>query len=122
MQQDTSEAVASMKQGCDAVVSGAKSVEELQAVFNRIHALVQDGAEKTKEMDGAIRIVDENAKNISDSVAEISRKGQEVSENMESVSAATEEQSASSEEIASASDTLSHMAAEQEQALRQFKF
>ena len=122
MQQDTSKAVASMKQGCDAVVSGAKSVEELQAVFNRIHALVQDGAEKTQEMDGAIRIVDENAKNISDSVAEISRKGQEVSENMESVSAATEEQSASSEEIASASDTLSHMAAEQEQALRQFKF
>ncbi len=122
MQQDTSNAVASMKQGCDAVVSGAKSVEELQAVFNRIHDLVQDGAEKTQEMDQAIRTVDENARNISDSVTEINTKGQEVSEHMESVSAATEEQSASSEEIASASDTLSHMAAEQEQALKQFKF
>lgn len=122
MQQDTSEAVESMKQGCDAVVSGAKSVEELQAVFNRIHDLVQDGAEKTKEMDEAIRMVNEDAQNISDSVTEVSSKGQEVSEHMESVSAATEEQSASSEEIASASDTLSHMAAEQEQALKQFKF
>jgi methyl-accepting chemotaxis protein len=41
---------------------------------------------------------------------------------MESVSAATEEQSASSEEIASASETLSNMAHEQQQALKQFKF
>ncbi|SFI38435.1 methyl-accepting chemotaxis protein [Selenomonas ruminantium] len=122
MQQDTAEAVDSMKQGCDAVVTGAKSVEELQAVFERIHELVQSGAAKTKEMDAAIRQVNADAQNISDSVAEINAKGREISEHMESVSAATEEQSASSEEIASASDTLSHMAAEQKQALRQFKF
>ncbi len=122
MQKDTSDAVTSMKQGCDAVVNGAKSVEDLQAVFERIHSLVQAGAEKTKVMDEAIVQVNEDAQNISQSVIEINSKGREVSSHMESVSAATEEQSASSEEIASASESLSTMATEQKQALSQFRF
>ena len=122
MQKDTAEAVDSMNQGCEAVVNGAKSVEDLQSVFERIHELVQDGAEKTKAMDAAIVQVNEDAQNISKSVVEINSKGREVSSRMESVSAATEEQSASSEEIASASESLSVMATEQKQALSQFKF
>jgi len=122
MQKDTADAVDSMNKGCEAVVNGAKSVEDLQAVFERIHALVQDGAEKTKAMDAAIVQVNEDAQNISQSVVEINSKGREVSSRMESVSAATEEQSASSEEIASAIESLSSMATEQKQALRQFKF
>lgn len=70
--------VSSMNEGCEAVVAGAQSVENLQKVFEQIQALVENGA--------------------------------------------TEQQSASSEEIASASETLSNMAREQQQALRQFKF
>ena len=122
MQQDTNAAVTSMNEGCDAVVAGAQSVENLQKVFEQIRKLVENGAEKTVLMDQAIRTVSEDAKNISGSVKDITAKGRVISEHMESVSAATEEQSASSEEIASASETLSNMAHEQAQALRQFKF
>ena len=122
MQQDTNAAVTSMNEGCDAVVAGAQSVENLQKVFEQIRKLVENGAEKTVLMDQAIRTVSEDAKNISGSVKDITAKGRVISEHMESVSAATEEQSASSEEIASASETLSNMAHEQAQALKQFKF
>ena len=122
MQQDTNEAVSSMNEGCEAVVAGAQSVENLKKVFDQIRTLVENGAEKTILMDKAIRTVSEDAKNISSSVSDITAKGRVISEHMESVSAATEEQSASSEEIASASETLSNMAHEQTQALRQFKF
>lgn len=122
MQKDTEAAVKSMNQGCEAVVAGAQSVEDLQRVFDQIRDLVENGAEKTVLMDKAIGIVNEDARNISQSVEDITSKGQVVSQHMESVSAATEEQSASSEEIASASETLSNMAHEQQQALKQFKF
>ncbi|SHK93083.1 methyl-accepting chemotaxis protein [Selenomonas ruminantium] len=122
MQKDTEEAVKSMNQGCEAVVAGAQSVEDLQRVFDQIRDLVENGAEKTVQMDRAISVVDEDAQNISQSVSDINAKGQVISQHMESVSAATEEQSASSEEIASASETLSNMAHEQQQALKQFKF
>ena len=122
MQKDTEAAVKSMNQGCEAVVAGAKSVEDLQRVFDQIRDLVENGAEKTVLMDKAIGVVNHDAQNISQSVADINAKGQIISQHMESVSAATEEQSASSEEIASASETLSNMAHEQQQALKQFKF
>ena len=122
MQKDTEAAVKSMNQGCEAVVAGAQSVEDLQRVFDQIRDLVENGAEKTVLMDRAIDVVNEDAGNISHSVEDITAKGQVISQHMESVSAATEEQSASSEEIASASETLSNMAHEQQQALKQFKF
>lgn len=122
MQQDTNAAVNSMNEGCEAVVSGAQSVENLKRVFDQIRTLVENGAEKTVLMDNAIRVVSQDAQDISASVADINAKGQVISQHMESVSAATEQQSASSEEIASASETLSNMAHEQQQALRQFKF
>ncbi|WP_029542722.1 methyl-accepting chemotaxis protein [Selenomonas sp. AB3002] len=122
MQQDTESAVSSMNEGCEAVVAGAQSVENLQKVFEQIQALVENGAQKTVLMDKAIKLVSSDAHNISASVADINAKGQVISQHMESVSAATEQQSASSEEIASASETLSNMAREQQQALRQFKF
>ena len=122
MQQDTNAAVNSMNEGCEAVVSGAQSVENLKRVFDQIRTLVENGAEKTALMDNAIRVVSQDAQDISASVADINAKGQVISQHMESVSAATEQQSASSEEIASASETLSNMAHEQQQALRQFKF
>lgn len=122
MQKDTEAAVKSMNQGCEAVVAGAQSVEDLQRVFDQIRDLVENGAEKTVLMDKAIGIVNEDAGNISQSMEDITAKGQVVSQHMESVSAATEEQSASSEEIASASETLSNMAHEQKEALKQFKF
>lgn len=122
MQKDTEAAVKSMDQGCEAVVAGAQSVEDLQRVFDQIRDLVESGAEKTVLMDKAIGVVNADAQDISNSVADITSKGQVISQHMESVSAATEEQSASSEEIASASETLSNMANEQQQALRQFKF
>ncbi len=122
MQQDTESAVSSMNEGCEAVVAGAQSVENLQKVFEQIQALVENGAQKTVLMDKAIKLVSSDAHNISASVADINAKGQVISQHMESVSAATEQQSASSKEIASASETLSNMAREQQQALRQFKF
>lgn len=122
IQTDTAQAVESMKNGQEAVVAGARSVEELRQVFAGIRDLVSEASDQVASIASGIDVVTVNAKAVSGNIEQIDTQGQSVSKEMQSVSAATEEQSASSEEIASASDALAQLAQEQQLSLRKFKY
>ena len=122
IQQDTEEAVSSMKEGSDAVVQGAASVDGLRKVFQQISGLVEGVSEQVGRMEATISVVTSDARSITQSVEAIASHGAKVAEEMQSGSAAAEEQSASAEEIASASDSLAKLAQELQDSVQSFKF
>lgn len=122
IQQDTADAVDSMKSGREAVVSGARSVEELRSMFEEINGLVKSVSNQIQTVDGAVDAMTQEANAIMGEVNNISGYSNKVASEMQAVSAATEEQSASAEEIASASDSLAVLAQKQQETLARFKF
>ena len=122
IQQDTEAAVKSMQNGREAVVSGARSVEELRSMFDEINNLVKGVSVQIQTVDEAVDAMTKEANSIMDEVNNISGYSNQVSSEMQAVSAATEEQSASAEEIASASDSLAALAQKQQETLSHFKF
>ncbi|SDG68508.1 methyl-accepting chemotaxis protein [Selenomonas sp. WCT3] len=122
IQQDTDAAVKSMQNGREAVVSGARSVEELRSMFDEISNLVQGVSNQIQTVDEAVDAMTQEANSIMGEVNNISGYSNKVSSEMQAVSAATEEQSASAEEIASASDSLAVLAQKQQETLSYFKF
>ena len=122
IQQDTDAAVKSMQNGREAVVSGARSVEELRSMFDEISNLVQGVSNQIQTVDEAVDAMTQEANSIMGEVNNISGYSNKVSSEMQAVSAATEEQSASAEEIASASDSLAVLAQKQQETLSHFKF
>ncbi|SFT60891.1 methyl-accepting chemotaxis protein [Selenomonas sp. GACV-9] len=122
IQQDTEAAVKSMQDGREAVVSGARSVEELRAMFDEINNLVNGVSNQIQTVDEAVDAMTNEANAIMGEVNNISGYSNQVASEMQAVSAATEEQSASAEEIASASDSLAALAQKQQETLSHFKF
>ncbi|MCI7329899.1 MAG: methyl-accepting chemotaxis protein [Selenomonadaceae bacterium] len=122
IQQDTGNAVTSMREGSAAVAEGARSVEELHEAFEQIKAYVNDVSTEVANMAEAIRGVAGNTSAITGTIGDIDSQGKKVSMEMESVSAATEEQSASSSEIATASDSLAKLAQDLQNSLSRFRF
>ena len=122
IQKDTASAVAAMKDGQQAVVEGAQSVEALRAMFEEIRDLVRGVSEQIQSVTGEINGVVTDSDHITQEVGAISEYSGQVASEMQSVSAATEEQSASAQEIAAASDALAKLAQEQQLALQHFQF
>ena len=122
IQQDTADAVDSMKSGREAVVSGARSVEELRSMFEEINGLVKGVSNQIQTVDEAVDAMTQEANAIMGEVNNISGYSNKVASEMQAVSAATEEQSASAEEIASASDSLAVLAQKQQETLSHFRF
>ena len=122
IQKDTASAVAAMKDGQQAVVEGAQSVEALRAMFEEIRDLVRGVSEQIQSVTGEINGVATDSDYITQEVGAISEYSGQVASEMQSVSAATEEQSASAQEIAAASDALAKLAQEQQLALQHFQF
>ncbi|MDO4204675.1 MAG: methyl-accepting chemotaxis protein [Selenomonadaceae bacterium] len=110
IQQDTGHAVSSMQAGRNAVADGARSVEGLREMFDRIASLINQVSQQVASMENAVTIVADEANDVTSNIDAIDVQGRTVADEMNSVSAATEEQSASAEEIASASDSLSRLA------------
>ena len=122
IQQDTGNAVNSMRAGSAAVAEGARSVEDLHEAFEQIKTYVSDVSSEVGRMAEAIKGVAGNTTEITGTINDIDGQGKKVSMEMESVSAATEEQSASSAEIATASDSLAKLAQELQNSLQKFRF
>ncbi len=122
IQQDTDHAVSSMQAGRNAVADGARSVEGLKEMFDRIAGLIDQVSQQVASMESAVNIVADETKDVTGNIDAIDAQGRTVADEMNSVSAATEEQSASAEEIASASDSLSRLAQELHQEIDKFKF
>ena len=107
IQRDTDAAVASMKDGSEAVGGGASSVEQLKEIFDEIRVFVDGVSREAQAMAGEIQNVNTQAGAISAQVQQVEAQGHTVASEMENVSAATEEQSASASEIAGASECRS---------------
>ncbi|MBQ9615330.1 MAG: methyl-accepting chemotaxis protein [Selenomonadaceae bacterium] len=122
IQNDTNEAVSSMKEGSSAVKEGTFSVEQLREVFDQIRNASGDVAQRVNGMTQDLRHVASEADNIKTMSEQISSNGRKVATEMETVSAASEEQSASSSEIATASASLAELAQELQGSLRRFRF
>lgn len=122
IQDNTSDAVASMEKGSRAVREGSASVEKLRETFQAINAASNGVVERAQNMIEELHAVSEDTQNINEKSVRIAGKGDEVSQEMESVSAASEEQSASATEIADASQSLADLAQELQTSLQKFRF
>ena len=122
IQDNTSDAVASMEKGSKAVREGSASVEKLRETFQAINAASNGVVERAQNMIEELHAVSEDTQNINEKSVRIAGKGDEVSQEMESVSAASEEQSASATEIADASQSLANLAQELQTSLQKFRF
>lgn len=111
-----------MRNGREAVVAGARSVEGLRSMFDEINGLVNGVSQQIHTVDEAVEAMAAESKAITTEVANISGYSNQVASERQAVSAATEEQSASAQEIASASDSLALLAQKQQEALAKFKF
>lgn len=121
IQQDTAEAVDSMRQGRNGVVSGAKSVEGLRTQFAEIAGLVNGVSAEIKGIASAMQGAAADAGQITTAVQKIDHHSHTVAKEMQTVSSTTEEESASAEEIASASEALSKLAQELQNSVKIFK-
>ncbi len=122
IQNDTTSAVASMREGREAVIQGTQSVEGLREVFDQITDLVGRVTEKVQAMSSSVNHVADQAQGITEEMGTIGSGARTVADQMQSVSAATEEQSASAQEIAAASDALAKLAQEMQNALYNYQF
>ena len=122
IQRDTDAAVASMKDGSEAVGGGASSVEQLKEIFDEIRVFVDGVSREAQAMAGEIQNVNTQAGAISAQVQQVEAQGHTVASEMENVSAATEEQSASASEIAGASESLSKLAQGLQSSLARFEY
>ena len=122
IQDDTTSAVASMREGTKAVSVGAQAVEGLRATFDEIRDNVDMVTGEVSEMSSSIQSVAQDAQNITTQISEIDEQGTKVSDEMQNVSAIAEEQSASAGEIASASGSLAELAQGLQNSLQSFRF
>lgn len=122
IQQDTTNAVASMQEGREAVAEGSHSIEGIRSVFEDIRLIVSDVSKRVEAMSDAVATVSKEEDSITKEMDIIAEHGRKVSKDMSVVSSSAEEQSATAEEIAASSDSLAKIAEDQMNALKKFKF
>ena len=122
IQNDTEDAVNSMRTGREAVVEGAHSVESLRTMFEEINQLVVGVSGEISHVAESINAMADATNDIASEMTDINSYSGKVASEMQAVSAATEEQSASAEEIAAASEALAKLAQDQQEALSHFRF
>lgn len=122
IQDDTSQAVAAMDSGREAVVQGAQSVEQLSSVFTEIQQKIDGMSAQMKNLAEDIQSVSSDTAGISEVITKVDDCSTRSAGAMMNVSSATQEQSASSEEVASSSNELACMAMGVKETLSMFKF
>ena len=121
IQQDTNQAVGSMKASTDQIQLGTDAIREVGNQFGRIIAKVHDIKREVEVMNDKVHKVSEGAGSIIGTMDEIDEVSRKTAAHTQTISASTEEQSASTEEIASASQSLANMATELQDATAKFK-
>ncbi len=122
VQEETARAVESMKEGNDAVATGASSVSALSDTFREIQSYVENVSSEVRGMKESIGGISNEMTEIAQKMESIQQQGEKISSEMQSVSGATEEQSAASEEIASASESLANHAQKMQEKVGHFKY
>lgn len=121
IQAETDRAVSAMNEGTGQVKVGAQAVTGAGETFMTIACLIGCVAEQSKYMEGILNNMSAATGLVVTSVQEIDKMSKNVAVESEAVSAATQQQAASIHEIADASQSLSQMAQELQDAIREFK-
>ncbi len=120
IQNGTQKAVVAMDGGTTAVAEGLILANDAGSAFTEILRAVEDVSKQTKEVSMAVTQIHSGAQSMVASVDDISRVTELSAENAQTVAASAEEQLASMEEITAAANTLSKMAEELQDSLRNF--
>ena len=121
IQRQTANAVSSMDAGAAEVVKGTTVVSETGERFHNIHSLVEGLNRRIQEISAASQELAASSEIVSRSVDEIRMITDQTADGTGTISAAAEEQSASMGEISTMSRSLSKMAEDLENNVRQFQ-
>lgn len=121
IQQDTENAVKSMKDGVGQVKKGTGAVKEAGSSFGHIAEMVSKVADNSSAMDGAVAELANHTMKINEAIEKINTMSRSVASEAETVSASTEEETASMLEIADASRKLAEQAQDLQNALSKFQ-
>jgi len=121
IQRQTANAVSSMDAGAAEVVKGTTVVSETGERFHNIHSLVEGLNRRIQEISAASQELAASSEIVSRSVDEIRKITDQTADGTGTISAAAEEQSASMGEISTMSRSLSKMAEDLENNVRQFQ-
>ena len=104
--QNSDDAVSSMRQGAQDVVSGTETVNDAGKTFNSIVDMVYSISEQSERMSAIVSQLSEGTDTIATNINKIEDMSASVADETQNVSAASQEQTASSHEVAEASDKL----------------
>ncbi len=121
IQRSTEEAVVSMKGGTQDVVAGTEAIREVGVQFKEIMKMVDGIKDEITGINQSVKTVSVGAAEILTATTSIDEASQATNKRTQSISSATETQSASNQEIAAAAQSLSHLAADMQSAIGQFK-
>ncbi len=121
IQKSTEEAVESMKGGTQDVVAGTEAIREVGVQFKEIMRMVDGIKDEITGINQSVKTVSDGAAEILKATTSIDLASQATNKRTQAISSATETQSASNEEIAAAAQSLSHLAADMQTAIGQFK-
>ena len=109
------------KQVAGEVQSGLNITDETKVSFEKITHKTSEMTEQMKQMNGSAQELSHGSSDISQAVNQIKELSRESSAGFQDIAASAEEQLASMEEISSSSATLSQMAEELRELIKQFK-
>lgn len=121
IQEDTSQAVATMDAGSKEVAAGTEVVAQAGAAFEAIVRVVQTVVEQVKQVSQATQQLSAGSDRVVKAVESIAAITEESAAGAEEISASSEEQSASVQEIAASSESLAEMAQELQKAVASFR-
>lgn len=120
IQAKSDEAVASMAEGLEIVVSGSEVVSQSGDTFNEIVSMVSNVSDQAARMEAIVQELSAGTDRIKSAIDQIDGMSRDVSEETANVSAASEEQTASAHEIAEASDKLASTASELQEFVQRY--
>lgn len=121
IQADTKNTTKSMVTAASDVKTGISIVQDTGESFKMIEESVHELVTLFEEVFYALNQLKDNTKVINTSIMEVNSMASESAASTENVSAATEEQVASMEEIAASSSSLSQLANDLQEKIKQFK-
>jgi methyl-accepting chemotaxis protein len=121
IQQETEQAVHSMKEGNKEVAEGIRIVRKVGELFHEIECDMNQVASQIESVSYASGRLGERTFEITHSIQSLLQASEKLASGTQNVSAVTEEQLASMEEIEASSTNLSHMAEELRRLVQKFE-
>jgi methyl-accepting chemotaxis protein len=121
MQSETQNVVAMVERTAERTATGAETVEQARAAFERIGASVDDMGLRVREIAALTDRIHQGAANVDERIREVAEVAQRSSAATEDVSASTQQTSASAQQIAASTDSLASTADEVAEIVARFR-